>query len=141
MNYFTIAKPASKPIETEKPQGVDRYYGHPELISSRSSAAPSSPSIALSEANLANDIRHQVLLNHLYQQQRSLLWIQDLSGTAEGVMIRKGRSHYMYGPPDLAFSVFAREMTALNVPVGDFSLRRLFPLDLILTWIPGCNDG
>ncbi len=129
MNYFKISKPEQKPIETEKHQTADGNYGRQAEISNRSSAAPSSRSVAFSEAQLADDIKHQVLLNHLYQQQRTLLWIQDTSGAAEGVMIRKGRSTYMYSPPDLAYSIFAREMTALNVQVGDLTLRKLFPVE------------
>jgi hypothetical protein len=127
MNYFRISKPVEKPIETEKPQTVDEVYGLPSKSNRLSSAAPSSRSFALSEAQLADDIRHQVLLNHLYQQQRSLLWIRDTSGTVEGVMIRKGRSDYMYSPPQLATSPFAQAMKVLNVQVSDFTLEVLVP--------------
>jgi hypothetical protein len=125
MNYFKVSKPAEKPVETEKPQIVDDVYGTPPKSARASSAAPSSRSFALSEAQLADDIRHQVLLNHLYQQQRSLLWIQDTSGTVEGVMIRKGRSDYMYNPPKLSTSPFAQAMKILNVQVSDSNLEGL----------------
>jgi hypothetical protein len=142
MNYFRVSKPAEKSVETENPQVIDGVNGPPPKSTRPSSASPSSRSSALSEAQLADDIRHQVLLNHLHQQQRSLLWIQDTSGTVEGVMIRKGRSDYMYSPPQLVTSPFARAMKTLNVQVSDSNLEGLVSVGMnVNVHCPaGCYD-
>jgi len=126
MNYFQISKPAAKKVETEKPP-TGAVYGEPAKRIRPSSAAPSARSVAISGSQLSDDIRHQVLLNHLYQQQRSLLWIQDSSGVVEGVMMKKGRNNYMYSPPTLATSVFAQAMKTLNVQVSYLVLGVLLP--------------
>jgi len=127
MNYFWISKPVAKKVETEK-SPTDVVYGEPVKPIRHESATPSARSVAISESQLADDIRHQVLLNHLHQQQRSLLWIRDSSGAVEGVMIRKGRDNYMYSPPTLSTSIFAQAMKVLNVQVSYLSFRWTFPI-------------
>jgi hypothetical protein len=126
-NYFMLSKPAKKLTKTRKPQIIDEVCVSPPNSSRDSSVALSSQYIALSEAQLAGDIRHQVLLNYLYQRQRSLLWIHDTNGTTEGVMIRKERSNYMYSPLQLARSVFAQQIQVLNAQVSDFDFVESFP--------------
>lgn len=64
-----------------------------------------------------DDIRHEVMVNYLYQQQCSRLWVGDLAGEAEGVLIRKARGQYMACPPQLAASPLAASCGALNVQV------------------------
>lgn len=64
-----------------------------------------------------DDIKHEVMVNYLYQQQCSNLWLSDGSGEVEGVLLRKVRGEYMACPPQLADSVFAMACTTLNVPV------------------------
>jgi hypothetical protein len=122
-----LSKPAKKLTKTRKPQIIEKVYVSPPNSSHDSSAALSSQYIALCEAQLAGGIRHQVLLNYLYQRQRSLLWIHETNGTTEGVMIRKERGNYMYSPPQLAKSVFAQQMQVLNAQVGDFESKESFP--------------
>ena len=126
-NYFMLSKPAKKLTKTRKPQVIEEVCVSPPNSSRDSSVALSSQYIALSEAQLAGDIRHQVLLNYLYQRQRSLLWIHDTNGTTEGVMIRKERSNYMYSPLQLARSVFAQQIQVLNAQVSDFDFVESFP--------------
>jgi hypothetical protein len=64
-----------------------------------------------------DDIKHQVLLNHLYQQQNSLMWNRNVAGSPEGVMLRKSRGHYIFRPADLSQSMLAQAMSILNVQV------------------------
>lgn len=64
-----------------------------------------------------DDIKHEVMVNYLYQQQCSHLWVSDGSGEIEGVLLRKSRNMYMACPPQLGSSPFAVACAALNVQV------------------------
>lgn len=66
-----------------------------------------------------DEIKHEVMVNYLYQQQCSQLWVSDGSGEIEGVLLRKTRGHYMACPPQLGSSSFAMACTDLNVQVSD----------------------
>lgn len=73
-----------------------------------------------------DDIKHEVMVNYLYQQQCSHLWVSDGSGEIEGVLLRKSRNSYMACPPQLGNSPFAGACAALNVQV----ISRPFPASL-----------
>lgn len=66
-----------------------------------------------------DDIKHEVMVNYLYQQQCSHLWVSDGSGEVEGVLLRKARGHYMACPPQLNNSAFGLACAALNVQVRE----------------------
>ena len=83
--------------------------------SSRSSLAPS---VRSAESSYLDDIKHEVMVNYLYQQQCSRLWVSDGSGEIEGVLLRKARNQYLACPPALANSVFAIVCADLNVQVN-----------------------
>lgn len=68
-------------------------------------------------SSVLDEIKHEVMVNYLYQQQCSHLWVSDGSGEIEGVLLRKARGHYMACPPPLANSQFALACAALNVHV------------------------
>ena len=119
-NYFKANKePATTPqILPEKPK-LSHQHGDslemastPRMASSRVSLAPSTRSITFVE-----EIKHEVMVNYLYQQQCSHLWVSDGSGELEGVLIRKNRNQYMTCPPALANSPLAAACAALNCPV------------------------
>jgi hypothetical protein len=57
------------------------------------------------------------MVNYLYQQQCSHLWVSDGSGEVEGVLLRKSKNTYMACPPQLGGSAFAAACAALNVQV------------------------
>ena len=86
----------------------------PKFTAGPPSIAPSSKS---GNSNLLDDIKHEVMVNYLYQQQCSQLWVGDGSGEIEGVLLRKSRGQYMACPPQLGQSPFAIACTALNVQV------------------------
>jgi len=86
----------------------------PMYASSRNSY--SSPSTRSS--TFIDDIKHEVMVNYLYQQQCSHLWVSDGSGELEGVLLRKSRGSYMACPPQLVQSAFAAACNALNVQVS-----------------------
>jgi hypothetical protein len=64
-----------------------------------------------------DDIKHEVMVNYLYQQQCSHLWVSDGSGEIEGVLLRKSRGQYMACPPQLGSSPFTMACASLNVQV------------------------
>jgi len=89
--------------------GRDSRYG-----SSRASIAPSMRS---TKSSFIDDIKHEVMVNYLYQQQCSHLWVSDGSGESEGVILRKAKNHYLACPPQLANTAFAIACAELNVQV------------------------
>lgn len=91
-----------------------RNFSRPQSVSGRSvrSARSAGSSAAL------DDIKHEVMVNYLYQQQCSHLWVSDGSGEVEGVLLRKSRGHYMACPPQLGNSPLAVACAALNVQVN-----------------------
>lgn len=84
----------------------------PTFPSSRASLAPSTNS-----STYVDEIKHEVIVNYLYQQQCSNLWIHKASGELEGVLLRKSRNSYMAFPPQLTNSAFGVACAALNVQV------------------------
>jgi hypothetical protein len=68
-------------------------------------------------SSVLDEIKHEVMVNYLYQQQCSHLWVSDGSGEIEGVLLRKSRGQYMACPPQLGSSPFALACAALNVQV------------------------
>lgn len=84
----------------------------PPALSSRNSFSGSVRS------SFMDDIKHEVMVNYLFQQQCSSLWVGDGSGQVEGVMLRKSRGHYLSCPPQLVDSPFGQACAALNVQVS-----------------------
>ncbi|KZF20770.1 hypothetical protein L228DRAFT_213107 [Xylona heveae TC161] len=105
----------------------------PAFGSSRASLAPSTRS-----STMLDDIKHEVMVNYLYQQQCSRLWVSDGSGEMEGVLLRKSRGNYMACPPQLAQSLFAAACAALNVQVAMTVNSRV--IKTFLQWSPDAVD-
>lgn len=63
-------------------------------------------------------MKHELMVNHLYQMQLQKLWIGDDSGEVEGALIRKQMGSYLACPSNLAHSPLAIGCTALNVQVN-----------------------
>lgn len=90
----------------QRPQSL-----HPSM-SGRPSFSGSARSL---QSVMMDDIKHEVMVNYLFQQQCSALWVGDGSGNLEGVMLRKARNFYMSCPPQLVDSPFGMACAALNV--------------------------
>ena len=86
-------------------------------FASASSSRNSISNRSHASSNFLEDIKHEVMVNYLYQQQCSHLWVSDGSGEIEGVLLRKSRNAYMACPPQLGSSPFAAACAALNVQV------------------------
>ncbi|KAI9715008.1 MAG: hypothetical protein M1812_006221 [Candelaria pacifica] len=145
-SYFKAKKPAeAKPQMTEKsPATATATPKHvtdartpsrtPQVGSSRNSLYASSTH----SSAFLDDIKHEVMVNYLYQQQCSRLWVSDGSGELEGVLLRKGRNNYMACPPQLAQSPFAVACAALNCQVAMTVNSRV--IKTFLQWSPDAVD-
>ncbi|KKY18242.1 putative glycosyl transferase family 2 [Diplodia seriata] len=67
------------------------------------------------DTQFIHDIRHDIIINHLYEKQVGARWIQDFSGEVEGVMLKKARGEYMTFPENLVESNLAQSIATLNV--------------------------
>lgn len=144
-NYFKAGKgktdaekPPAKGAEKAAPfpvRAADNFEmsSTPHFGSSRASLAPSTRS-----STFVDDIKHEVMVNYLYQQQCSHLWVSDGSGELEGVLLRKSRNNYMACPPQLAQSPFAIACAALNCQVAMTVNSRV--IKTFLQWSPDAVD-
>jgi hypothetical protein len=105
---------------SEKPASNAHHSYNMELQPPTSRFGSSRNSISnrsTQSSTFLDDIKHEVMVNYLYQQQCSHLWVSDGSGEIEGVLLRKSRNTYMACPPQLGSSAFAAACAALNVQV------------------------
>lgn len=119
------SRPGAVVVNNEK--DVVAFPAHPEGPYTPPSGLTSrAESITSTDSRGVEQIKHQVILNFLWQKQRGLGWTLDTTGAREGVMIRKTRSEYIYRPAALGNSAFAAAMSMLNVQVCRFNLRVCF---------------
>lgn len=84
------------------------------------------------------EIRHEVMVNYLFQQQTANVWLGDDVGRSEGVLVRKTRSEYLACPPELLSTTFATGCIALNVPCALTINSRV--IKTLLAWSPDAMD-
>ncbi|KAI6359468.1 hypothetical protein MCOR25_007041 [Pyricularia grisea] len=108
-----------------------RFSSRPASISARSYRSNNSSVIV-------EDIKHEVMVNYMYQQQCSQLWVSDGSGEVEGVLLRKFKGQYMACPPQLGTSPFAVACAALNVQCAMTVNSRV--IRTFLQWMPDAVD-
>jgi hypothetical protein len=126
--YFKAEVPAEKKGGKPANLTLDNPLGTSPSPGSEMELQPPTPKFGSSRNSLSarstqssaflDDIKHEVMVNYLYQQQCSHLWVSDGSGEIEGVLLRKARNAYMACPPQLAESAFAVACAQLNVQVG-----------------------
>ncbi|KAL2157877.1 hypothetical protein VTH06DRAFT_4930 [Thermothelomyces fergusii] len=107
-----------------------RFSSRPQSVSGRS--------VRSTGSSMLDEIKHEVMVNYLYQQQCSHLWISDGSGEIEGVLLRKTRGQYMACPPQLINSPFAMACSALNVQCAMTVNSRV--IKTFLQWSPDAVD-
>lgn len=107
---------SEKPTSFQGAQGMSAVGTPRNLGSSRASIAPSTRS-----STMVDEIKHEVMVNYLHQQQCGHMWVADGSGVLEGVLLKKYRGEYLACPPDLVNSMFAEACRALNVQVRNRS--------------------
>lgn len=115
------APPPPEEISEKAPASTLPQPGYAmELRPPISRLASSSNSISnrsTQSSQFLDDIKHEVMVNYMYQQQCAHLWVSDGSGEIEGVLLRKSKNTYMACPPQLGTSSFAVACAALNVQV------------------------
>ena len=122
-SYFKAKQPAAAaPVTEEKPAERTPHESYNMDLQPPSSLRFTSSRNSISvrstqSSTFMDDIKHEVMVNYLYQQQCSHLWVSDGSGEIEGVLLRKSRNTYMACPPQLGSSAFAAACAALNVQV------------------------
>ncbi|EMC94584.1 hypothetical protein BAUCODRAFT_149721 [Baudoinia panamericana UAMH 10762] len=142
---------SSKKAEKEKaPQASDtsnneqpdwREKPHPPFAQDGSEnprASLSSTKSGTPRTSFMEDIRHEVMVNYLFQQQCANLWIGDSTGYTEGILIRKLRGSYLACPPDLIHSQFAAGVMALNLMCAMTVNSRV--VKTYLSWVPDGAD-
>jgi hypothetical protein len=128
-----VEKPPGEPrrsdVGTHPP--TPRHASRPQSISGRSARSDVG-------SMFLDDIKHEVMVNYLYQQQCSHLWVADGSGEIEGALLRKSRGQYMACPPQLGSSPFAQACAALNVQCAMTVNSRV--IKTFLQWSPDAVD-
>ncbi|KAF1997916.1 hypothetical protein P154DRAFT_440284 [Amniculicola lignicola CBS 123094] len=85
-----------------------------------------------------DDIKHEVMVNFLFQQMCGKLWVGDVSGEVEGVILRKSRGNYMACPPALVNSPFTFYASQMNVQCAMTVNSRI--IQTFLQWAPDATD-
>ncbi|RMX71440.1 hypothetical protein D0869_15632 [Hortaea werneckii] len=146
-NYFKASKPAQPAQQNATPTVVEpeideKAPPRPPFASAGGSGygTPSRPgSIAPSHrSTYMDEIKHEVMVNYLFQQQCGIMWIGDGSGETEGVLMRRAKASYLACPPDLIHSTFAAGIMALNAPVAMTINSRV--VKTYLSWTPNAVD-
>lgn len=76
-------------------------------------------SIRSTRSRVFDEIKYEVMVNHLYQEQCSLQWIDhNSSANSEGVLLRRAKGLYLACPPQLLQSRFATACNQLNLQVA-----------------------
>ncbi|PNS14858.1 hypothetical protein CAC42_2087 [Sphaceloma murrayae] len=88
--------------------------------------------------NILDELKHEIMVNYLFQQQCARLWIADGTGEVEGVMLKKSRGNYLACPPALADSMFADSCVELNVLCAMTVNSRV--IKTFLAWTPDAID-
>ncbi|KAF2839974.1 hypothetical protein M501DRAFT_932689 [Patellaria atrata CBS 101060] len=115
------------------PPSRPSYNGkHTPPVSSRASYAASTHSSFL------DDIKHEVMVNYLFQQQCTALWVGEGQGEYEGVLLRKTRGNYMACPAQLAQTPFAAYCAEMNLQVAMTVNSRI--IKTFLQWSPDAVD-
>jgi len=152
-NYFKAgSKDDSKPAPAATPSVADhaeKQLTAPSLLEPTPSATPFGPyGYGSSRTSLApsrkssnafmDDIRHEVMVNYLFQKQCASMWIGDGAGESEGVLVRKSKANYLACPPEVISSVFAQGCLALNLPCAMTINSRV--VKTFLAWSPNAVD-
>ncbi|KAF1929383.1 uncharacterized protein M421DRAFT_60758 [Didymella exigua CBS 183.55] len=70
-----------------------------------------------SHGGIMEEIKHEAMVNFLFQQQCKKLWISNNEDGIEGVLVRKSRGNYAACPPSLVESALGYYASLINLPV------------------------
>ncbi|KAF7550680.1 hypothetical protein G7Z17_g5530 [Cylindrodendrum hubeiense] len=111
------------------------FPNFPPDFANRPASVMTRPSVS---AGMVDELKHEVMVNYLYQQQCAQLWVGDDTGELEGVLLRKVSGQYMACPPQLAISPFSIACAALNVQSAMTVNSRV--IKTFLQWSPDAVD-
>ncbi|KAJ9643155.1 hypothetical protein H2204_002050 [Knufia peltigerae] len=103
-----------------------------------SAASFSGKSSHSTKSAFLEEIKYEIMVSHLYQQQCSHLWVSDGSGEREGVLLRKSRGQYLACPQTLLDSHFAEACRLLNVQAAMTVNSRV--IKTFFAWAPDATD-
>jgi hypothetical protein len=91
-------------------------------IPSRPQSSRSPSSLSINQAHVSRRqtldiVKHQVMVNYLYQQQGNNGWRSSDESQFQGILLRLSKDNYMTHPPQLAQSALAEALKNLNVQV------------------------
>lgn len=114
----------SQSPKSSKRQSMKSSHHGSASISGRASVSPfqtehafDTGSIGSSQSSFMEEIKHEIMVNYLYQRQCSHLWVSDGNGEREGILLRKSRGQYLACPPNLVDSTLAEACREMNLPV------------------------
>ena len=90
----------------------------------------SSPSIYASRRQTLDGVKHQVMVNYLYQQQGNNGWRSNDESLSQGIMLRFSKDNYLTHPPQLVQSNLAAALKNLNVQVSNVIPLRFPPINI-----------
>ncbi|EPE08093.1 glycosyltransferase family 2 protein [Ophiostoma piceae UAMH 11346] len=117
------------------------YNSRPLSVADRSMRSARSGAYSVrthGSAMFLDEIKHEVMVNYLYQQQCSRLWVAEGTGEVEGVLLRKAKGQYMACPPQLLESPMALACATLNVSCAMTVNSRV--IKTFLQWAPDAVD-
>lgn len=110
--------PRNPPIVSEKAStNIGDAFETNALPASKFPSSRASLALSTNSSTYVDEIKHEVIVNYLYQQQCSHLWVHEASGELEGVLPRKSRDSYMVCPSQLTRSAIGLACAALNLQV------------------------
>lgn len=138
----TPINPPVRPIPLDQFDNFDEKHApssprFPGNGSSRASLSGSTRSAAL-RSTMMEDIRHEVMVNYLFQQQAAAMWVGSGDGHSEGVLVRKSKGQYLTCPSNLIRSTLAAGVMALNLPCAMTINSRV--VKTFLAWSPDALD-
>jgi hypothetical protein len=111
-----------KPLDlTSNPFEDSNQTSISSLPRPRSTGSPSSLSThqaGPSRRQTLDAVKHQVMVNYLYQQQGNNGWRSGIEGQSQGILLRLSKDNYLTYPPQLAESALAESLKNLNIQVS-----------------------
>ncbi|GIZ37748.1 hypothetical protein CKM354_000118400 [Cercospora kikuchii] len=77
-------------------------------------ALDNAESVSGKDSLYSNDVQRDIILSYLFQRQCTSMWIQDVAGTNEGVMLKNARNDFLTMPLTLKGSLLQQAVSALN---------------------------
>ena len=65
-----------------------------------------------------DEVQRDIILSYLFQKQCISMWIQDLAGSSEGVILKHARNEFLTMPLTLKGSPYHKAIISLNAKVA-----------------------